>query len=136
MRSLRFRNEMFYASKLAAAFYCFQVAPACNKQMNATTSAWISNEYLCWVCAELQYQIQQGIIGVQLTELQLRQPTTLVKTTQDFDVYSANCMTVYSASINCSLTLPYRVTVSCIHNVITVTRLMQPLYTAKEHLCF
>ena len=107
--------------------------------MNATTSAWISNEYLCWVCAELQYQIQQGIIGVQLTELQLRQPKTLVKKTQNFDFYSANCMTVYSASINCSLTLPYRVTVSCIHNVITVTRLMQPfsfLIHCKEAFVF
>jgi len=28
------------------------------------------------VHAELQYQIQQGSSGVQLTELQLRQPTT------------------------------------------------------------
>ena len=37
-----------------------------------------------WVHAELQDQIQQGIISVQLIELQHRQPAMYVDTTQDF----------------------------------------------------
>jgi len=43
-----------------------------QQQMNVTTLC--TDKFLHWVCTEVQYQIHQVIIGVQLTELQLRQP--------------------------------------------------------------
>jgi len=42
---------------------------------------------LYWIHAELQYQIQQGIIGVQLTELQHRQCASRLQQPKIFTVW-------------------------------------------------
>ena len=44
------------------------------KQMNFTTLYTDIQLILYWVIAELQHQIQQGIIGVQIAVLKLKQP--------------------------------------------------------------
>jgi len=42
--------------------------------MNFTTLCTDIQLILYWVIAELQHQIQQGIIGVQIAALKLKQP--------------------------------------------------------------
>ena len=50
------------------------MVPTCIKQMNFTTLFTDIQSILYWVIAYLQYQIQQEIIGVQITALKLKQP--------------------------------------------------------------
>jgi len=50
------------------------MAPSCNKQMNFTTLCTDIQLILYWVIAWLQRQIQQGIIGVRIAALKLKQP--------------------------------------------------------------
>jgi len=49
------------------------MAPTCNKQMNFTIFCMDIQLIMYWVIAQLQHQIQQGIIGVQTTALKLKQ---------------------------------------------------------------
>jgi len=48
------------------------MVPTCIKQMNFTTLFTNIQLILYWAIAYLQHQIQQEIIGVQITELQLK----------------------------------------------------------------
>ena len=52
--------------------YCTQMAPTCNKQMNFFILCMDIQWIFVLDCCKLQHQIQQGIIGVQITELQLK----------------------------------------------------------------
>jgi len=53
--------------------YCKQMVPTCNKQMNFTTLCTDIQLILNWVIAKLQHQIQQEIVGGQITALKLKQ---------------------------------------------------------------
>ena len=69
---------------MSSSEYCtYPDGTSTQQQMNATT---LCVDILHQVHAELQYQIQQGFIDVheQLTELQLRPPTTQAISTRDF----------------------------------------------------
>ena len=52
--------------------YCKQGAPTCSKQMNVTTFCMDIPNNLYWVIATAPYPTR--IIGVQIAELQLKQP--------------------------------------------------------------
>jgi len=106
--------------------------------MNVTT---LCVDILHQVHAELQYQIQQGFIDVheQLTELQLRPPTTQAISTWDFlqctcahdKTLSWQC--IYSNNVPSGLDLYM---CACIESAITMvtTTLYKQLYTTIEWL--